>query len=319
MSDKTIDCVVCGSCVVDMLVKPVPLESAIGGGRLIHVDPIQISTGGIVSNSGIAMTRLDMRTAAFTYVGNDAWGPMLRQRYSEEGMDASRVMTHPTGATSTTAVLIDPSGERSFAHCVGATKLMNKQLYLDNLDLFARSRMTLIGYYSMMPNLQDDLAEVLAAIRGVGCQTALDAAGDGGGMQPLDRILPHLDVYCPSHGEAEHQTGESDPKKIIDAFRACGAPGLVGVKLGSDGAMLSPAAERYIKIDAIKPPGDVLDTTGAGDSFYAGLLTGLLRGMDAAEAGRLAAATGSCCVTGFGATAGLRGYNETAQLAGIAG
>ncbi len=60
-----------------------------------------------------------------------------------------------------------------------------------------------------------------------------------------------------------------------------------------------------------------MDTTGAGDSFYAGLLTGLLRGMTLAEAGRLAAATGACCVTGLGATAGLRNYDETARLAGL--
>ena len=104
-------------------------------------------------------------------------------------------------------MLIDPSGERSFAHCVGAPKLMDKALFLEHLDLFARSRMMLIGYYSLMPNLEGDLPEVLAAIRKTGCQTALDAAGDGGTMQPLDRILPHVDVYVPSHNEATHQTG----------------------------------------------------------------------------------------------------------------
>ena len=62
-----------------------------------------------------------------------------------------------------------------------------------------------------------------------------------------------------------------------------------------------------------------MDTTGAGDSYYAGLLTGMLRGMPVEQAGRLAAATGACCVTGYGATAGLRGFAETARLAGLDG
>ena len=316
-ADKKFDCVLCGSCVIDLLVRPVPLSTAIGGGRLIQVDPIGVTTGGIVSNSGIAMTRLGMRVAAFSLVGADEWAAVIRRRYSDEHINADRLLTLEGGATSTTAVLIDPSSERSFAHCVGAPKQMSKALFLENMDLFAQSRMTLIGYYSLMPNLERDLAEVLAAIRATGCQTALDAAGDGGSMHPLDKLLPHLDAYVPSLAEAKHQTGQTDPQAIIDTYRGCGAPGLLGVKLGSDGALLSPRAGEYLKIDQVPAPGPVVDTTGAGDCFYAGLLTGLLRGKSLPEAGRLAAATGACCVTGLGATAGLRDYVETARLAGV--
>ena len=192
---------------------------------------------------------------------------------------------------------------------------MDSKMYRDNFDVFRRSRMTVIGYYSLMPNLQDDLAEVLAEIRAVGCLTALDAAGDGGTMDPLSQILPHLDVYIPSLAEATHQTGESDPRKIIDVYRKCGAPGLLGVKLGSEGALLSPTAGEYVQIDCVPLPGPIVDTTGAGDSFYAGVLTGLLKGMETAEAGRLGAAAGACCVTGMGASAGLRNFEETAELA----
>ncbi len=314
---KPFDCVLCGSCVVDMLVRPVPLDIPIGGGKLVQVDPIEVTTGGIVSNSGIALARLGMRVAAFSLVGDDEWAAMIRARYALDGIDTQRLLTLEGGATSTTAVLIDPTGERSFAHCVGAPKQMTKSLFMENLDLFAQSRMTLIGYYSLMPNLECDLAEVLAAIRETGCQTALDAAGDGGGMQPLDTLLPHLDTYVPSLAEATHQTGETEPEAIIDHFRACGAPGLLGVKLGTQGAMLSRHAGEYLKIDSVPAPGPVVDTTGAGDCFYAGLLTGLLHGRSDRDAGRLAAATGACCVTGLGANAGLRDYTETARLASL--
>lgn len=315
--EKDLDCVICGSCVVDVLVRPVPLEVPIGGGRLFETEPLEITTGGIVSNAGIAMSRLGMKAAAFSYVGCDQWAAVIRDRYQEEGIDTSGLQTHPTGATSTTAALIDPTGERSFAHCVGAPKLMNKTTFLENLDLFARSRMTLLGYYSLMPNLESDLPEVFAAIRETGCQTALDAAGEGGTLQPLDRILPHLDVYVPSRAEAIHQSGETEPRAIVERFRACGAPGLLGVKLGAEGALLSPAAGEFVEIPQVPPPGDVIDTTGAGDCFYAGLLTGLLRGMSVHDAGLLAAATGACCVTGLGASSGLRNFAETARLAGV--
>lgn len=294
-----------------------PLDSAMGRGKLVQVDPIEMTTGGIVSNAGIALARLGMHVAAFSLVGDDEWAAVIRSRYEQCGVDTQRLLTLQGGATSTTAVLVDPSGERSFAHCVGAPKQMTESLFLENLDLFAKSRMTLIGYYSLMPNLEKDLADVLAAIRETGCQTALDAAGDGGGMKPLDDLLPHLDVYVPSLAEATHQTGTDEPEAIIDTFRACGAPGLLGVKLGSKGAMLSRAAGEYLRIEQVSPPGPIVDTTGAGDCFYAGLLAGLLRNRSDSDAGRLAAATGACCVTQLGASAGIRDYAGTAALAGL--
>ena len=184
--------------------------------------------------------------AAFSYVGDDYWASVIRGHYEREGVSTERLLVHPTDATSTTAVLVDPSGERSFAHCVGAPRAMTRAEFLDNLDLFSHSRMALIGYYSLMPNLERDLAEVLASIRETGCLTALDAAGDGGGMHPLDQLLPHLDVYVPSRAEAAHQTGHTNPRRIIEAFRSCGAQGLLGLKLGDQGALLSPSADQFI-------------------------------------------------------------------------
>lgn len=317
--EKDFDCVLCGSCVADILVRPVPLDRPMGEGTLLHVDPIEMTTGGIVSNAGIAMAKLGMKVTALSLVGEDEWAAVIRRKYEAEGIDTSRLVTHPTAATSTTVVLIDPSGERSFAHSVGAPLLMDGRMFRENLEIFARSRMMVLGYYSLMPNLEKDLAEVLAAVRQEKCLTVLDAAGDGGGMRPLDRILPHLDVYVPSHAEASHQTGESDPEKIVEIYRGCGAPGLLGVKLGSQGALLSPAAGQYVKVECVAAPGEIVDTTGAGDCFYAGLVTGLLKEMSVPEAGRLGAATGACCVTGVGATAGLRDYTATARLAGLNG
>src|SRR6185369_3719826 len=178
LMQKRFDCVVVGSCVVDVLARPVPLTMPIGGGRLIESEPLVLTTGGIVSNSGIALARLGMRVAAFTYVGDDEWAEVIRHRYAAEGIDTSALVTHPTGATSTTAVLIDPSGERTFVHCVGAPRLLDKEAMLGRLDLFAKSRAMLIGYYPLMRNLQPDLPEIFAAIRETGCLTALDAAGD---------------------------------------------------------------------------------------------------------------------------------------------
>jgi sugar/nucleoside kinase (ribokinase family) len=316
--EKNIDCVVCGSCTVDVIVRPFPVDRPVGRGKLVRVDPIEATTGGIVSNSGMALARLGMRIAALTYVGRDDWAGIVQRTYQSEGIDTSRLICHPTAPTSATVVLVDASGERSFAHAQGAPKQIDRRFFQENLDLFARSRTMLLGYYSLMPNVEQDLPDVLREIRAAGCRTALDAAGDGGGLQPLDRILSELDFYVPSHAEASHQTGQTDPERIIRTYRACGAPGLVGVKLGARGALLQDSSGEYFSIDPVTPPGSVLDTTGAGDAFYAGLLCGVLRGLPLDQAGRLAAASGACCVTALGATAGLRDFEQTARLAGLA-
>jgi len=317
-AERKYDCVVCGSCVIDLLCRPVDLAKPIGHGVLHEVGPMEVTAGGIVSNSGITMARLGMNVGAFSYVGDDAWGPVVRDIYRREGVDDSPLRVHPSGATSTTVVTIDPSGERSFLHCVGAPRQMTGKTLLNEMDLWRQARMLLLGYYSLMPNLEPDLPEAFAAVREAGCMTAMDAAGSGGTMQPLEQILPHLDVWVPSKAEAVNQTGEDDPEKIMAVYRGCGAPGIVGVKLGgADGVMLSGADGAAVYVPSCTPPGDVVDTTGAGDSFYAGLLTGLLRGMPLADAGRLGAAAAACCVTVLGGNAGGRCLADTAALAGL--
>ena len=89
----------------------------------------------------------------------------------------------------------------------------------------------------------------------------------------------------------------------------------MGVKLGVEGTLLSPAPGAFVEIPCVPAPGSVVDTTGAGDSLLAGLLTGIIRGMPLEEAGLLGAATAACCVTGLGAVAGLRSLEETWKLA----
>jgi sugar/nucleoside kinase (ribokinase family) len=311
---RAIDCIVCGTCVADILVRPVPLSVPVGGGRLFHVDPIEATTGGIVCNTGVALRRLGMRVSASSLVGNDLWGGLVRSRLEAEGICTQPLVTHPTLATSTTAALIDPSGERSFAHHVGAPKAIDLAFIERQAPHFARSRIAIVGYFGLLPGLEPVFGEAVAAIKAAGCRVAVETGGSGGTIEQLIPALPHIDYYVPSLDEAVHQTGLTDPREIIGCYRGHGAAGLVGVKLGTRGAVLSAKPGEFLDIPCIPAPGPVADTTGAGDSFLAGLLAGILRGMTVREAGLLGAATAACCVTGLGATAGLRSFEDTLRL-----
>ncbi len=211
------DCVVCGSCVVDLLVRPFPLEAALGRSRTIVVEPIEATVGGLVANAGVAMARLGLRVAAVGMVGDDAFGAMFRQRLECEGIWTEGLKATSAVPTTTAVVLIDRQGERSFAFHPGATAAVDRRLLLDHLELFARSHWALLGYYSLLPRLEGDLPEVLQKIRRTGCRTALDSAGDGGHLEPLlqgqaafqavrqaqfdeDRVVrAHLRPHSPGH------------------------------------------------------------------------------------------------------------------------
>lgn len=309
-----LDCIVCGEACVDLIVGPLPLDRPLVEFGLLRIESIRLTTGGITPNAGIALARLGLNVAALSIVGADHWGDVIRQRLVAEQVDVQHLISLAAVATSATAVLLGDDGEHVFAFHAGASQTIDRRTCLDRLDLFAQARMALFGYYNLLPHLEPDLPEVLQAVRKTGCRTALDATNGGGSLQPLDRILRHLDIYIPSLAEAQQQTGETDPEAMLRVFRACGTDALLGIKLGDRGVLLSPEQNTLLAVPPVQPPGPVVDTTGAGDSFYAGLIAGLLRGMTLERAARLGAAAGACCVTGRGATAALRDFDATCAL-----
>lgn len=313
----SIDGIVCGTCVADLLVRPVPLEAAVGGGRLFHVDPIGFTTGGIVCNTGLAMRRLGATVEAAAVVGDDLWGREITAALAGAGVGTAAIERRGDGATSATAVLIDGTGERSFAHHVGVAGTLDIGFLRRHADAFARCRFAILGYAGLLPALEPRLAEAVALIRGAGCRVVLETGGAGGALADIAAALPGVDVFVPSLDEARQHTGMDDPREIIACYRGHGAAGVVGVKCGAAGSVISPEGSTALDVPCIPAPGPVVDTTGAGDSFLAGLVVGLVRGMPVGAAARLGAAAAACCVTRAGATAGLRDLRETLQLAGL--
>jgi sugar/nucleoside kinase (ribokinase family) len=79
----------------------------------------------------------------------------------------------------------------------------------------------------------------------------------------------------------------------------------VAVTLGADGCLVAWPGTDPIHLPA--PPADVVDTTGCGDGFNAGMITGLLLGGSPVDAAWLGVACGSLVATGLGSDAGLTG------------
>ena len=315
MTARPIDCVVFGESGVDLMVQPVPQDKTLAELHPhVDVDSIRAGTGGNVPNAGIALARLGLSVAAATLIGADEWGDLVLRRLTAEGLDVSHVTRLSDIGTNVTAVMTDGAGTHTFIHQSGAARRIDRDFALGCMDLFDQARFALFGYYNLMPHLQDDLPEILAEVRATGCRTALDCANGGGAMQPLDAILPHLDIYIPNITEARNQTGESEAEAILEAYRSCGTSAVLGVTSGEDGALLSPAPGLVIDVPAISPPGSIVDTTGAGDCFLAGLVAGLLKDLPLPEAAALASATAACSITGLGGSEAVSDYQTTLAL-----
>ena len=308
------DCIVVGISCVDLLIGPLDFDQPLNQEGTWSLDTITPTVGGNVSNSSIALARLGSRTAALSLAGSDEWGDFLISKLKHEGVDTTYFKQRNDLETSATAVLMNNKLEHIFAYKPGASDAIERSLIEDHLEFIGKSKYLLLGYYALLPNLEPVLHEVLKAVQDTGCKTALDCAGGGGDMTPLDQCLPFLDIYLPTDHEARSQTGLSNPSDMIAKYRDCGATGLLGVKRGEQGVLLSPVPGEFLTIPAIRPPEPIMNTTGAGDSFYAGLISGLCRGMDVEDAARLGTAAASWCLTGLGATDKLQDFETTIGL-----
>jgi len=166
-----------------------------------------------------------------------------------------------------------------------------------------------------MPGLDGaPTAGLLAEARRRGVGTSLDTVYDATGRwERVEPCLPHLDLLTMSLAEAQGMSGEREPASMAAWCRDRGVA-VVAVTLGPDGCYVAGAEfEGHLPAFPVR----VVDGTGAGDAFAAGILYGRLAGWPLADAARLANAAGALATTALGATEGLLGLGETLAFAGL--
>jgi sugar/nucleoside kinase (ribokinase family) len=306
------DAAIFGLIVADVIAQGMDFRDAPPPPRgLQRLQSLSLTSGGPVSNCGISTTRLGMRVAAAGLVGRDAFGAALRARLRDAGLDTTCVFESPDAPTSATVVAVEPGGERCFFHAPGTTALLDAATFRACFDTFRRCARLHIGYFGLLPiTLMRELGALLRELRAAAPETriSLDTANRPSERDVLDTILPHLDVFCPSRDEGAALTGESDPLQMVTSFRRAMPRGLIGIKLDSDGCYLDDGREALM-VGAY--PVNVVDTTGAGDAWYAGLLTGLHNGLTLKQCGQLANRAAADCCTMLGGSDGVRSFADT--------
>ena len=299
-----------GQIVADVIGEPIDLRHPPPPGGLVRANSVSLTTGGNVCNAGIAMAKLGMQVAAAGLVGNDVLGAAVVDRLKQAGIDTSAVFTNDTAQTSATIVAVEPGGERCFFHVLGVSALLDAAAFRRCFPIFAMCQYVQVGYFGLLPALSPQLPELLAELRRTAPKTkiALETVNPTATRDLLDPILPHLDVFAPSRTEAADLTGESDPAKMVASFRTQMKQGLIGIKLDTEGCYLD---DGRVTVRAPAYKVQVVDTTGAGDTWFGGLLTALIRQMPLEQAARFANRAAADCCTALGASAGIRSFPET--------
>lgn len=296
-----------GIIVADVIAKPV--DALPKEGKLELVKQLELHLGGCASNAAVDLEKLGIKTAMIGKVGNDGFGAFAVNEMRRSGVNVEGIKVEKNCRTSASVVLGHSNGERSFLHHLGANADFSKSDI--EFSIIHDSKILLIAGALLMPSFDGEpAAEVLMNARRAGIITVMDTAWDSKGnwMKLIKPCLPHLDYFIPSLEEAEMISGKKEPEEIADLFLAEGVKTAV-IKLGSNGCFIKNSnGEKYL-IDSFKRI-KVVDTTGAGDSFAAGFITGLIKSWNLAMCGKFANAVGAHCVMEVGATSGIKKIDE---------
>lgn len=301
-----------GLIVADLIAEPMDLRRPPAPGGLVSLNSLQLTTGGNVCNTGIAMAKLGMSVAATGMVGDDVLGKAVVERLVAAGLDTSAVFTSGQAQTSATIVAVEPGGERCFFHTPGVTSLLDADVFRRCFPIFKQCEWVQIGYFGLLPALTRQLPQVLKELREYAPKTriALDTVNPPASSELLWPILPYVDLFAPSRTEAMALTGESDPRAMAGVFlrHMRSDESTVAIKLDAEGCYIEDEREGH---RVAGYPIDVVDTTGAGDTWFGGYLTALMRGLNGETAARFANRAAADCCTALGASTGVRSFEDT--------
>jgi sugar/nucleoside kinase (ribokinase family) len=208
-----IDVIVAGHLCVD-IIPQIPKVSTrsddfLAPGRLAEVGAALLSTGGSVSNTGLALHRLGLDVRLLARIGDDFIANLIRDilRAHGEGLADHLSVAHDEPSSYT--IVINPPGvDRSFLHCPGTNNTFGPEDI--SPDLLDQARLFHFGYPPLMQRMYADGGETLETLfrqaRMRGATTSLDMsmpdAASAGGRADwraiLRRTLPHVDLFLPS-------------------------------------------------------------------------------------------------------------------------
>jgi sugar/nucleoside kinase (ribokinase family) len=184
----------------------------VAAGKLSHIGPATISTGGAVANTGLALHRLGIQTRLVGKIGDDLFGRAILDILAEHDPSLAAGMIKDTiTPTSYTLVLSAPGYDRSFLHCAGANDtLCAADIHTEH---FEDATLLHFGYPPILRRFcideGEELSTLFTRVKAYGVATSLDTAhvdvdshaGEIDWRKFLVRALPMVDIFMPSFDE----------------------------------------------------------------------------------------------------------------------
>jgi sugar/nucleoside kinase (ribokinase family) len=266
-------------------------------GTEVLVKDLELTLGSSSAICAAGLARLGGSVSFAAVVGADFYGEYCVNELRSAGVDVSRVQARSDLKTGLT-VSITSARDRALVTYPGAIAALTADELPD--DGFAGHRHFHVSSWFLQDALRPGLKERFATARRLGLTTSLDSGYDPSERWSADLLdtVSELDVFLPNESELLAITGcqsVEEGMRKLDNGRL-----LVVVKLGAEGCIVRAHGET-VRIPAL--PVEVIDTTGAGDSFNAGFLHTWLRGERLPDCLRFAAACGALSTRGLGGTA----------------
>ena len=229
----------------------------------------EIGGGAAITACGLA--KLGAQVGVVGVVG-ESDGQWLIDRLESRGVNTSAIQRSSREPTAVT-VSISSATDRTFFTYMGANRDLpaNLQQSASRGD-FAKARHIHLAF-APKPAEVDNL---FRAVISQGCTLSVDVGWHPEWLSDTHsrEALHSVNIFFPNEREAALMTGETEPRRILEAFEEMGLR-TVALKLGPAGAgLLYDGTITFCEPITVQS----VDTTGAGDCFDAGFLYAWLRG-----------------------------------------
>ena len=264
----------------------------------------QQGAGGQTATTMVALQRLGLKTAYAGRFGSDTNGQFGLQALKSESVNIEFVEVIEGARNQLAFIIIDArNGERTIIW-----DRDERLTYLaDEAPVKLASRGRVLHLDAHDPPACARMARAARSEHTI-VSVDIDNIYDG-----LPELLPLVDILITSREFPHRLTGIADQRASLVELKARYGCGIVGMTLGTRGAMIYCDGQ-FLESPSYEVPGGCRDTTGAGDAFHGGFLYGLLSGEDVEMSLRLGNAVAALKCRDLGARTALPDLNELSKV-----